>query len=163
MLGESTSAKTAPVVATHVNCMQGHESSTNPDFDAPQTFANNNHDLDDAEASATTNADLNDSQTSINTDSTCSTSFSQPSPPCLCGPLGSHSCLAECNSFRHAKTVSERWSLLVGRGACFRCLKFGHIAVQCPEGNCTVNNCYQNHHPSLHPVDPVYRFVQPPV
>ena len=76
------------------------------------------------------------------------------SSPCLCSSTGVHACLAECSSYRHAKTVSERWSLLVGRGACFRCLKFGHIAIQCPEGNCTINGCQQNHHPSLHPVHP---------
>ena len=73
------------------------------------------------------------------------------SASCLCGSPG-HSCLADCSSYRHARTVNERWSLLVGRGACFRCLKFGHIAIRCPEGNCSVNGCQQNHHPSLHPV-----------
>ena len=38
------------------------------------------------------------------------------SSPCLCSSTGVHACLAECSSYRHAKTVSERWSLLVGRG-----------------------------------------------
>jgi len=90
---------------------------------------------------------------------------SEPEPPdedecqpgshsstCLCQSPAKHDCLGSCPRYKQARTVDERWSLLVGRGACFRCLKYGHAAAYCPEGYCSVGNCYERHHPSLHPV-----------
>jgi len=70
---------------------------------------------------------------------------------CLCGPDGpSHRCLADCYKYSCAQDANHRWSLLVGRGACFRCLRFGHRANSCPLGQCELAGCVKYHHPSLH-------------
>ena len=69
---------------------------------------------------------------------------------CLCGPGGSHTCLAECPVYKRASDVDARWDLIKPSGACFRCLKFGHRATRCRVGSCGVEGCRRRHHASLH-------------
>lgn len=73
---------------------------------------------------------------------------------CLCTDGSSHSCLLDCPIYNTVQTVDERWRLLVGRGACFRCLEFGHKARDCSFKSCGVMGCDEKHHPSLHFVPP---------
>ena len=75
---------------------------------------------------------------------------STPLLTCLCGPQGTHTCLVDCPSYQRAQDVKQRWCLLTGSGACFRCLEFGHRATECPDGCCTKEGCDRRHHPSLH-------------
>ena len=72
------------------------------------------------------------------------------SPACLCGPEGNHTSLAECQIYQQLPTVQQKWDLLKTWHACFRCLKFDHLAGQCPKGVCEINGCSRRHHISLH-------------
>ena len=85
---------------------------------------------------------------------------------CLCGSrleVSCHSCLADCPSYKQAHNVDQRWKLLVGQGACFRCLRFGHKAIDCPEGPCLVEGCSQHHHASLHKIYEYTPNIYPPL
>ena len=76
---------------------------------------------------------------------------SNPTPTCLCGPNGTHNCVANCPIYVQTTTVDDRWALLKQNGhICFRCLKLGHKANRCHEGSCQTNGCESRHHITLH-------------
>ena len=74
-----------------------------------------------------------------------------PTTRCFCAPTGQqHQCLADCPSYRAAPNPGARWDLLRGSGVCFRCLHYGHLANDCPEGACEHVGCAKRHHKTLH-------------
>ena len=72
-------------------------------------------------------------------------------PSCLCGPPGTHDCVAQCPVYIQAPTIEAKWKLLTEhRQSCYRCLVLGHKANRCSLGACGINGCKKRHHPSLH-------------
>ena len=59
-------------------------------------------------------------------------------------------CLLNCPSYRANQCPEQRWRYVKDSGACFRCLRYGHQATECPKGACNVDGCLQRHHPTLH-------------
>ncbi|KAJ8049254.1 hypothetical protein HOLleu_01926 [Holothuria leucospilota] len=49
-----------------------------------------------------------------------------------------------------AKSIEERIELLKEKRACFRCLKVGHVVIDCRSGVCGKDGCKRKHHPSIH-------------
>ena len=75
----------------------------------------------------------------------------EPTRGCLCGPNGSHECLADCPAYKQAQGIQEKWSLVWNiEGFCYRCLKGGHDAVRCQLGVCGKDACDRLHHITLH-------------
>lgn len=57
--------------------------------------------------------------------------------------------IVECEQFK-SKSVKERWDWLRGKGLCFRCLKKGHLRINCKSKKCGKNGCKRMHHALLH-------------
>ena len=67
---------------------------------------------------------------------------------CIICNKSSHFKVMECNDFK-ACSLPHRRAIVIKHGLCFRCLKSGHNAINCPSKvNC--KTCNRSHHSMLH-------------
>ncbi|KAJ8039805.1 hypothetical protein HOLleu_13921 [Holothuria leucospilota] len=72
----------------------------------------------------------------------------QKKPTCVIHEKAQHH-TESCRAYQ-AKSIEKRIEPLKEKRACFRCLKVGHVVIDCRSGVCGKDGCKRKHHPSIH-------------